>query len=134
MHCKAVGSQEVIVKPSIEDFGEGEVKNFIEKQKNCRKERESCKNRKMFGVCCDELMLNPDVFFHYNDANVEGVKSYCIFLHIKCQCDKRTFEHWQHLKGNIQALASAKKSAESKTAANCWGSCNKCHIGAERHG
>ena len=88
MHCKAVESQEVTVNPSIEDFGEGEVKNFIEKQKNCRKERESSKNRKMFGVCCDELMLNPDVFFHYNDANVEGVKSYYIFLHISCQGQK----------------------------------------------
>lgn len=42
----------------------------------------------MFGVCCDELMLNPDVFFHYNEANVEGVKSYYIFLHISCQGQK----------------------------------------------
>lgn len=63
-------------------------KNFIEKQKNLQEGKESCKNRKMFGVCCDELMLNPDVFFHYNEANVEGVKSYYIFLHISCQGQK----------------------------------------------
>ena len=45
----------------------------------------------MFDVCCDELMLNPDVFFYYNDANVEGMKSDCIFLH-KDARGKRAFE------------------------------------------
>ena len=49
----------------------------------------------MFGVCCDELMLNPGVFFHYNDANVEGVKwqeKLLCFLTHKMSRGKRAFE------------------------------------------
>ena len=63
----------------------------------------------MFGVCCDELMLNPGVFFHYNDANVEGVKwqekLLCFLTHKMSGAKELLNQH--HLKWNAQALALA---------------------------